>query len=820
MRRNAALAAVVLSASAILAGQSQQSTIPKDDAYVSAYRPVPSGGGPDVKTKDDARARAEAFRERMGGDLTPAFMEALMTAADAQRAEYGPAGRGAIKVPAGGPWTNIGPYRSNWIQNGVRVNESDTGRTRSFLIHPTDPDIVYTLTSSGGLWKTTNFSHPRPAWQPLTDGILSTSGGGVAFGKNPNTIYLGTGDPFDPGVGGYAYRSVDGGENWTNAVKLGASTRIPDVKVDTTGTTDIVLMGTNAGLFRSMDGGVSYSPVLDGLIWSLERTSAGWLASRTSGVDGSILVSTNQGATWAPIPNTGGVYSGAGRTTLGIATPGDAVVYAFAATPGNGAQKDLFRSTDGGLNWTALRLDTKTPVNPNEDQPNMDIMAGQAFYNHMVLVDPNDTSRNTVYIGGQLSSAKSTDGGQTWRIITNWLAQFGLPYVHADFHAAAFTSLKGDPAILFGTDGGLFISTDGGQSFSSQKNDGISSYLIYALTGNPKHPDDVLIGLQDDGTRFRTGKSGTYNQVFGGDGFGVGWSQAKDEVGLGSVYYSFIIRNQRNPPNTQSKWLVGWLGIAEFFNPTLTYFNTSIATPRASADPDGMTFFHRTRFRLYRTTNGAVRWTCIMETPLAATPQDGASAVCPPLPPPPPPPAPPPPPPARILLRAGSHPIGISPADLNHFGVLANGGWFYSTEEGGTSWISRNLIGVAGGWPGFNATLAYADNSRLYVGNEAPIGTALRVIKSVDGGMTWTNASAGLPPVPVTKLIVSPRDPSGNTLYAGTWIGVYETTDGGASWHLYGQGLPVVTVSDLYMPTDGSYLRVSTYGRGVWEIGF
>jgi hypothetical protein len=72
--------------------------------------------------------------------------------------------------------------------------------------------------------------------------------------------------------------------------------------------------------------------------------------------------------------------------------------------------------------------------------------------------------------------------------------------------------------------------------------------------------------------------------------------------------------------------------------------------------------------------------------------------------------------------------------------------------------------------------------------------------------------------VPVTKLIVSTRDPSGNTLYAGTWIGVYETTDGWASWHLYGQGLLMVTVSDLYMPTDGSYLRVSTYGRGVWRI--
>jgi len=38
--------------------------------------------------------------------------------------------------------------------------------------------------------------------------------------------------------------------------------------------------------------------------------------------------------------------------------------------------------------------------------------------------------------------------------------------------------------------------------------------------------------------------------------------------------------------------------------------------------------------------------------------------------------------------------------------------------------------------------------------------------------------------------------------------------------HLYGSELPVVVVSDLYMPTDGRYLRVSTYGRGVWETRF
>jgi hypothetical protein len=408
---------------------------PRDDAYVSPHRPATTLTAQDVPIKDDALGRIDWMREVMGGDLTPEFMEAMMIAADKQRELYGPAGRGAIQVAGGNAWTNIGPDRSNWIQNGLQVQESDTGRVRTFLIHPTNPDVVYVLTSSGGLWKTTNFSDPRPTWRVTTDSILSTSGGSAAFGRNPETIYLGTGDPFDPGVGGYTRRSTDGGQTWSNAIKLGASTVVPDVKADTSGAADVVLVATNAGLFRSTDGGVTYgaAPVLSGLVWSLARTSAGWLAARTTGTPaaGSMLYSTDKGATWNAIPNAGGVYAGAGRTTLGVATPGDAVVYAFAATAGNGAQKDLYRSTDGGLNWTAIGLGQyvtvndkqvwqgKFPVNPNPDQPNMDIMAGQAFYNHMVLVDPNDSTRKTVYIGGQLSSAKSTTGSSNFAFHTS-----------------------------------------------------------------------------------------------------------------------------------------------------------------------------------------------------------------------------------------------------------------------------------------------------------------------------------------------------------------------------------------------------------------
>ncbi len=790
--RNKFVLALAAALSIGVIGQAQQQG-PRDDGYRSRHVPKSLPTSVDESIKDDPAGRAEAQKEQYGGEFTPEFMEAVMVAANQQSAQYGPAGRGGIQVPAGGAWTNVGPYRSNWIQNGLRLTESDTGRVRKFLVHPGNPDTVYVLKSSGGLWKTTNFSHPRPNWRPMSDNILSTSGGSVAFGKDPETLYLGTGDPFDPGVGGWIYKSTDGGETWSAGIKLGASTVIPDVKVDTSGAQDIVLAGTNAGLFRSLNGGATYAAAIPGgLHWSIQQTSAGWMVAIGNGANAVIGRAVSASAAWA-LDFTAGGMAPAGRITLAVGAPGDPVVYAFAATAGSGAQKDLYRSTNGGATFTALGLPAKTPVNPNDDQPDMNIMLGQAFYNHMVLVDPADAARNTVYIGGQLSSAKSTDGGATWRLVSNWLAQFGLPYVHADHHAAAIATIKGSPILLFGGDGGLYTSDDGGKTFSSQKNDGMSSYLIYALTGNPKHADDVLIGLQDNGTRWRVGPTGTYNQVFGGDGFGVGWSQADDLISLGSVYYSFIIRNQRNPANTQAKWERGWDGIAEFNNPAQSYFRTAIATPSAAADPTGLVFFHRTRTKLYRTTDGADNWQSVLHT-------------------------------APILLRAGMHPIGTSPDDITHFGVLGNGGNAWFTADGGTTFSNKVLTALAQGWPGFNATLAYANNQTMYVGNEAAVGTTRRAIKSTDGGNTWTHVNGTgtnvLPAVPINKLLVSSRDPSGNTVYAATWIGVYQTTDGGANWRLFGTGLPTVNVSDLYMPPDGSYLRVSTFGRGVWETRF
>src|SRR5215467_3341255 len=561
------------------------SSDPNDSGYASPYLLAHDWTSED--DADDAMLRTQANLQRRGGNSN--FPGDVMDQARQERGRF-PQLVGAAPFSPGIPmWFSIGPTKSNHIQNGVLRTVVDSGRMRSILPHPSDPNIMYLLTSSGGLWKTTDFLMNTPHWTSKTDFVGTTSGGAAAFGRDPNTIYLGLGDPFDgnAAAGAYVLKTTDGGDSWSPAVRLRlgstSAASVRDIKIDTTGNQDVVLVATDFGLFRSTDGGATFSfnfsspflyqtPVgtFAQTVWSIVNTSKGWVAatespvvgtSQTAATDGvgRLAVSTDQGATWQPLaslsetfpPPTGTVL--AGRITLGVGAPADSSVFAFTANQRDGRQLDLFRSVDGGATWTPVGLRGKTPLNPNPDALDLNVMGGQAFYNHMLLVDPNDPNRNTVYIGGQLSSAKSTDGGATWRILADWLAQFKMPYVHADYHSAAISPVT--KQLFFGTDGGIFVSNDAGATWDDGKNEGIITELAYSIAVSPNNSFFTIIGTQDNGTFSRVAGTDIWEQTLGGDGIGTAWSRAA--VTNDEAFSSFpgaTIVDVNTPPNIQNKW--------------------------------------------------------------------------------------------------------------------------------------------------------------------------------------------------------------------------------------------------------------------------
>jgi photosystem II stability/assembly factor-like uncharacterized protein len=127
-------------------------------------------------------------------------------------------------------------------------------------------------------------------------------------------------------------------------------------------------------------------------------------------------------------------------------------------------------------------------------------------------------------------------------------------------------------------------------------------------------------------------------------------------------------------------------------------------------------------------------------------------------------------------------PDPLSPATVYAVGRAAwESGSLFNSADGGVTW--KILGGVSG-----VTSLAVdpGDSSTLYV---IANGT---VLKSVDGGQSWTNASAGV--FSATSLAIDPQN--GSVLYAGAQGGLFKTTDGAMSWQALGAPLSTLRNSN------------------------
>jgi photosystem II stability/assembly factor-like uncharacterized protein len=765
-------------------------------------------GSPD----DEPDERLRAILALHGGHPTEQDKQRYIRELALQRARFPDQIAGA-NYPADMPvWKSLGPRTAKYEFNGVAIAGIDSGRIRTVLTDPNDSDHVYVLTSGGGLWMTKEFSAPQPTWRVLTDGILSTSGGSVAFGRDPRTLYLGVGDFVDnpTAIGGVMLKSTDGGRTWGPFVSLPGAYSVREVKVDTSGARDVVLAATDVGLFRSSDEGATYQITDAGQAdakvsaWSLVRSSQGWLLTSLQATDiavgsGNLYLSNDRGVHWEAIVRGANPFPMMARATLAVARPGDRIVYAVGATTDGESQADVFRSNDGGLRWQALRVTRKRPTNPNCFQRDMNLLNGQAWYNQAIVVSPSDPKRNTLYVGGQFSSAKTTDGGRTWTLISDWLPtgcdfiEPRLPYVHADFHTAVIDVVDGTERLILGTDGGIFVSEDGGQSFDSSANTGIVSLLAQTISSTPHRDDSAITGAQDDGTRARLGASRVWNQVFGGDGEGLGWSQANNAVTLASAEYVAIVRQNGLAAGTgdPNNWEDGTSGI-NFHIPDCFPFYTSIATPTAAADPTGLVFYTATGSRLYKTVDGARHWSPVAKFGTREAPD--------------------------CAIQETLTAIGLHPVDPDRLALAGISGRIFVTNNGGVTWETRNVFDSLPDIKGGLTTVRWASGQVMYALDQNRTFTPTRVIRSTDEGLTWSRADTGLPDLQVWDIVADPRDPRGRTAYAGTDLGVYVTRNGGSSWALFGAGLPVVRAQGLYLSPTEDFLRIATYGRGVWEI--
>ena len=190
--------------------------------------------------------------------------------------------------------------------------------------------------------------------------------------------------------------------------------------------------------------------------------------------------------------------------------------------------------------------------------------------------------------------------------------------------------------------------------------------------------------------------------------------------------------------------------------------------------------------------------------------------------------------------HSGSQVIYAGMAGLLDGGGGVVGGHVFSTQmanlaNGNTKWTDLALSPVA------NESLYngvfnpyFFDVSSLYADPHDPTGNTVyatiqgfgvpHLYMSTDGGADWNNISKNLPDLPLNDVLVDPNNAS--VVYVASDGGVFVTqnvanceSSGGQCWNILGTSLPMAPAVTLAATVaGGGFLRVGTYGRGIWQV--
>ena len=145
----------------------------------------------------------------------------------------------------------------------------------------------------------------------------------------------------------------------------------------------------------------------------------------------------------------------------------------------------------------------------------------------------------------------------------------------------------------------------------------------------------------------------------------------------------------------------------------------------------------------------------------------------------------------------------------------------YKSTDGGSSWVDISPEADAAG--NINEITSIAADPLnpdviwiTYTGYWNNAWQNKKVLKSTDGGLSWTDYSQGLPPFPANSIVSDPNS-SIQELYVATDVGVYYRNSNLSQWECFDDGLPNVMIVELEIHPDESFIAAATYGRGVWK---
>lgn len=669
---------------------------------------------------------------------------------------------------------------------------------------------------------------------------------------------------------------------WENVGPTNIEGRVTDILVHPSNSNVIYVGAASGGIFRTMDGGTSWEPIFD---------DAGSISI------GALAMDPNN-------PNV--IYAGTGEANGG---------YNSAAFPGNG----VYKSTDGGNTWTLTGLDSthqigRIAIDPNNTNrifvaamgeqygstPHRGVYrsdnAGVTWQNVLHVTDTtgcidlaiNPRNSDTVYAAmwerrrypwnrdyaGPTSGVyRSTDGGGTWQMLQN-----GLPASTQNTGRIGIAIARSQPQriyAVYSTDpvvnmfDGVYRSDDGGDSWI-RTDDGVALSNAFGSFGwyfgnirvDPTDPEVVYVL----GYELQKSTDGGVNWTEIGNGIHVDHhalvirEQNPDALYLGNdggVYFSNSggaswSYNGKLPitqfyacdidPHNPQRYLGGTQDNGTLFNISN---NSPVWTPILGGDgfytlvntADSNILYaewqngnlHRSDDRggwmIDATTGIDHLEPCNWSTPVEMDPSD-----------------------PDIMYYGTNHVYqstdgaffwnkispdltdGPSPGP-NTFGTLTtidvspvDNNYIYAGTDDGNVWVTQN---TGGSWTNISAGLPKLWVSRVAADPWDPMKAYVtfsgygwsdyqpHVFVTTNAGASYVDITGDLPQGPVNDIIPDPD--SAGTLYVATDFGVFITYDHGLQWQPLGSGMPLLPVLDIDYDTTGKLLA-ATHGRSMWTL--
>ena len=679
---------------------------------------------------------------------------------------------------------------------------------------------IYVAPWTGGIFKSTNNG---TTFEAIFDNVSRrlTVGALAISHSDPDIVWAGTGDAFTSRssyAGDGVYKSTDAGLTWTN-MGLHDSHHIARIRVHP-GDPNVVyvaamghLYSTNEerGVFKTTDGGESWEKllyinenvgVIDLVMNPLDPDvlyAATYEKIRrphqlvNGGPESGIYKTTDGGRNWTRL--AGGLPDGRiGRIGLDIFLADPDVLYAIienvnpapgATLPSDPGERyqtvgsELFRTSDGGLNWTKTHADD---YNPSSKGP---------YYFNQVRVHPKDDQQ--VFLTGS-PGGLSRDGGRTFERIFSGF--FG------DNRSFWFDPENPDRMIM-SSDGGISISYDGGQT--SDHAPSLPLGEIYFVGIDMEEPYNVYVGLQDHehwkaphvSPRVRGIAQDDWFALGDGDGFYVEVPKDDSRWLYTTRHYGGHARLDQVeghetaivPPNPPSGDPYRW-----------------VWAPPIHISPHDSRVLYTGGQKMLRSRDRGDTWEEISPV-LSTNPRD------------------------KFMPQSeGGAPGGIpwftmstiseSPLTPGVIWAGLSDGKVHVTQDNGATWtdVTAKLTDLGGLEEGYVSRVRASSHlpGRAYVSKSGYKFDVFRPFLYVtdDFGATWKDIGSNLPPEPINVVWEDDRNP--DLLFVGNDVGLYVSLDRGGHWTRMNNNMPNIPVHDVVVHPRDRDLVVGTYGRGVW----